>query len=468
MSDQEFDILQIIKYHAGELDAKAMHQLELRAQHDPFLMEAMEGYESMAASHDSHLADIKQRLNNRINKKEGRVIPWRMLSIAASFVLLVSVIGVLWFKSNNNQEKRLASNITTPEKPKAAASKPEAVEKVAIEKNNAEPAPAKLDTSGFFPDKETGNNASEADNVVPSSKKKKGKFKDANIASLANAPVAAPDNIVAFNPPVVPVTKEDAKKDTTPLNEMIVMEMAAHKDNKQEAVAKVALPKKQPAPVMNQLLTSKVDGVTKTPSNEYGYIAPDLQANNALIKGKVVGKDGGFPVVGAIVKIAGTSNETVTDDKGSFTLRANLAKDKIVVGYAGYETKQLNVANQDSLKKIVLNPVNNALDEMIVADYNKKVNEGDTILKRAHPKNGWGNYRRYLKTSEEFTVGAAGLVKISFEVNHEGAISNINIVEGLTDLANKKALELIANGPAWIGNTAGAPEKVTFKIKFLK
>jgi len=36
---------QIRKYLNGELDARAMHQLEKEAQNDPFLMEALEGYE---------------------------------------------------------------------------------------------------------------------------------------------------------------------------------------------------------------------------------------------------------------------------------------------------------------------------------------------------------------------------------------------------------------------------------------
>ena len=35
------DILQIRKYLNGELNARAMHQLERRAQDDPFLMDAM-------------------------------------------------------------------------------------------------------------------------------------------------------------------------------------------------------------------------------------------------------------------------------------------------------------------------------------------------------------------------------------------------------------------------------------------
>lgn len=462
MPDEGYDILQIIKYHAGELDAKAMHQLELRAQHDPFLMEAMEGYENIDAGYDSHLTDIRHRLNKRVSPTNGRIIPWRMLSIAASLVMLISVLGVFWFRSNKHQEKILATNIYVPKKPKVNISTIDTVKKVASIESISQSKTNGGETSSYLAKKETEIGGLKPNPDFASTKKKKRKIAASNF-SISPAPsVAVPDSRVASE------NKNVIVKDSTPLNEMIVMDIAARKDKNPENIAKVTLPKKQPTVVMNQLLPSKVDGLTKTTATDYGYSAPDLQASNALIKGKVVGKDGGFPVVGAIVKVEGTSNQTLTDDKGSFTLKANTANNRIVVGYLGYETKKISASNKDSLKKIVLDPVNNALAEVIVADYNKKVNDGDTTLKRAHPKNGWGNYRKYLKTSEGFSVGAVGLVKLSFEVDHEGNISNIKVLEGLTDLANKKAIELVTDGPVWIGNTSGAPEKVTFKIKFLK
>ena len=45
MSNKKADISQIRKYLNGELNATAMHQLEQDALDDPFLMDALEGYE---------------------------------------------------------------------------------------------------------------------------------------------------------------------------------------------------------------------------------------------------------------------------------------------------------------------------------------------------------------------------------------------------------------------------------------
>ena len=98
MSTNKADIQQIQKYLNGELDAKAMHALEKQAQSDPFLMDAIEGYQNTGASQQANFADIKARLAGRMEQPQKRpVLLWRSLTIAAS-VIIVLGIGLLWFK----------------------------------------------------------------------------------------------------------------------------------------------------------------------------------------------------------------------------------------------------------------------------------------------------------------------------------------------------------------------------------
>jgi len=54
VSKKETDILLIRKYLNGELDARAMHELERRSLDDPFLMEAMQGYEQTEGDQKSN------------------------------------------------------------------------------------------------------------------------------------------------------------------------------------------------------------------------------------------------------------------------------------------------------------------------------------------------------------------------------------------------------------------------------
>jgi hypothetical protein len=96
----------IRKYLNGELDARAMHQLERQAQDDPFLAEALEGYAASATHQQANLADLKARLNTRITKKEKAPVPlWRYLSVAAT-VLVVAGLGWLWLAPKGEEPKK--------------------------------------------------------------------------------------------------------------------------------------------------------------------------------------------------------------------------------------------------------------------------------------------------------------------------------------------------------------------------
>ncbi|MFD2144304.1 hypothetical protein [Mucilaginibacter antarcticus] len=73
MGAKKKDILQIDKYLKGQLDAKAMHDMERRAQDDLFLMDALEGFEKVGADQQANLADLETRLANRVAKKKHAV-----------------------------------------------------------------------------------------------------------------------------------------------------------------------------------------------------------------------------------------------------------------------------------------------------------------------------------------------------------------------------------------------------------
>jgi len=97
VSAKKPDISQIRKYLSGELDARAMHQLEREAQDDPFLMEALEGYEQAGKDQQANLANLQERLAKRIApKKERSIILWRILPIAAC-LLIALTIGYWYF-----------------------------------------------------------------------------------------------------------------------------------------------------------------------------------------------------------------------------------------------------------------------------------------------------------------------------------------------------------------------------------
>jgi len=61
--------------------------------------------------------------------------------------------------------------------------------------------------------------------------------------------------------------------------------------------------------------------------------------------------------------------------------------------------------------------------------------------------------------------GNKGVVRISFVVERDGSISNIKVIEGLSDSADKEAIRLISQSPKWIPGMQGSrPVRVKFTM----
>lgn len=99
-----------------------------------------------------------------------------------------------------------------------------------------------------------------------------------------------------------------------------------------------------------------------------GDTAPGIEAvrQNVAVRGTV--KDAnGEPIIGASVVVKGTTNGTITDFDGNFTLDAS-AKGTLVVSYIGYKTQEVVINGQRSLN-ITLKEDTEVLDEVVVVGY---------------------------------------------------------------------------------------------------
>ena len=111
------------------------------------------------------------------------------------------------------------------------------------------------------------------------------------------------------------------------------------------------------------------------------YAAGDVQNVQQATKkitGTVVDAQG--PVIGASVMEKGTTNGTVTDFDGNFTLNVNPGA-TIVISYIGYETQEIKVGNQSNIN-ITLNEDDAVLEEVVVVGYGvqkKKLVTGATV-----------------------------------------------------------------------------------------
>ena len=465
MGKRENDILLIRKYLDGQLDAKEMHQLERRALDDPFLMDALEGYGAAGGYRDDPLDELSARLHKRIEPAKARVLPLRTIGIAAS-ILIVCSAGIWWFSSD-----RTTGTSNQPPSVKTVRSLRDALA-----------AKKQLQATAIASDSANNHRKPMLTNrevIVAKS-------------GLYEKPAVAADESVAIPPTVSQVKSaaplaqakinDTSAADTTPLNEMIVMEYKSSKKTDTSLLARKAKLVPAAANPPAQLLQARVAGVNvysngQSPAERskmitQGYLSnlpADQILTNQIFEGRVVGKDDGKPIIGASVMVAGTNKTTATDVDGHFKIKADSSHSSLVVAGIGYQTRMVSGNNRDSVKDIALEPNSSSLSEVVVTGYtsaNKDEAVADVVS--AHPQQGWGLYRKYLKKNATSTDGAEGIVKLTFTVDKYGSIMQIKVTKGLSESADKKAVDLVKNGPDWVGNSDKKPEEIHLRIRFSK
>lgn len=92
-----------------------------------------------------------------------------------------------------------------------------------------------------------------------------------------------------------------------------------------------------------------------------------LFAQSRIIKGTVYDehKDA---LIGASVILKGTSQGTITDIDGNFSVEASDKNTVLIVSYIGYDAQEINVGSQ-TFVKVQLKPSSLALEEVVVVGY---------------------------------------------------------------------------------------------------
>nr|WP_253952254.1 carboxypeptidase-like regulatory domain-containing protein [Mucilaginibacter sp. SG564] len=212
----------------------------------------------------------------------------------------------------------------------------------------------------------------------------------------------------------------------------------------------------------SSVLPGKVDGLTVIPAD------PKSQAEASRITGIILSKGDGSPVIGAAIRIKGTNKSTVTDVNGKFALSASPASNETLdIASIGFERKQVSAKVGDSLK-VELNDASNSLNEVVVSRGHKTDADDEPLPESAHPQNGSSNFKKYLQSNAVLPDGTIGNVNVSFTVGVDGSLSDFKIKKSLNAVADQKAIDLIKNGPSWVGNNNHKPETVSVKVKFQK
>jgi len=412
-----------------------MHRLEREAQNDPFLMDALEGYGHIKHAQQDNLVTLQERLQARTATKIRRLIPWMVISVAASVIGFAVIVGILYKGNKPATDAKVA--MTQPINPAAP-------DTAVITDEKKKAIQTVLDTPHA---RMAYNQPQPVKNYVP-----------VTHSNQYDAPVAVSET----NADQMDIFKK--MPDSSAMEDKIMGYIAAKRQDTVLGGGLVATTNNASAITV---LNSKAKGADYTvrpgrPGDNSAYALSQAGLPSNLISGVVLDRTNGSPLPGASVTVVGKPVGTQTDVNGKFTLPNVKKDDALSVGYYGYNSKTLDVKGSDSLK-VELDERRSSLNEVVFAGRAKKIRN-----EKAHPKNGWDVLKKYLHDNAISTDGKEGTVELTFTVNADGAITNINVTKSLNATADAKAISLIKDGPLWSGNTTGNAEEVKVKVAFHK
>lgn len=197
-------------------------------------------------------------------------------------------------------------------------------------------------------------------------------------------------------------------------------------------------------------------------------------AEKTKLKMKVVDEKG-KPIIAATVLVANTTNGTITDESGNFTLEVGTDQ-SIQVAYIGMSTVTMSV--KDCLKKadqtIVLTESDTKKDVKVVAPALQAVtSDGQTFSVVEQMPEYPGGMRaglefmarnlRYPAKAQE--AGKQGRVIVQFVVRKDGSLSDFKVLRPVDPWLDAEAIRVISTMPKWKpGMQEGKPVSVKFTL----
>ncbi|RRA99108.1 TonB family protein [Larkinella rosea] len=207
----------------------------------------------------------------------------------------------------------------------------------------------------------------------------------------------------------------------------------------------------------------------------------DVVSNQEItVSGQILSADG-KPLPGATIELKGIERGTTTNAEGRYTISAPANAD-LLISFVGHRSQKISIGGQTSINtKLVPGPdhkVSGFLGEVTTPGYTVEIPaEADndsrifTVVEK-HPEfpggmEGLGNYiTKNLKYPEAaLRAHVSGRVYLSFVVNTDGSMQDIQILKGIGFGADEEAIRMIKAMPRWKpGTQDGKPVRVKYNL----
>lgn len=102
----------LLQYIQGSRKGKEAHRLEKEAMRDPFLSDALDGYQTVEGNHVESIEAMRRRISRRTCSQRDLIAKW---SIAASLLICLGFGSYFWFNREVGLSKELQSMVIQEE-----------------------------------------------------------------------------------------------------------------------------------------------------------------------------------------------------------------------------------------------------------------------------------------------------------------------------------------------------------------
>lgn len=420
--------MKLLDYIRGLRKGKEAHRLEKESMQDPFLADAMDGYNQVEGNHEQRIEKLRMQVSaHSAKKKNTYAITW---SIAACLIIGFGISSYfLFLKKSMTDEVFIAEESVSTK-----LAEPAAPPTPAIPATPTVPATPQKEIALATTKVKTDSTPVSEITVRQANKK--------DMIARIQATSQPQQGVLVATVPVM----EEVSEETAALQEVVAtMDTFESESDKKMKLAKVAT----------------------------------ILPQNNMIKGRVTNEKG-EPLIGASVTYKGTNIGTITNMNGEFSLVKKDDKKRLTAQFIGYDPVEIRIDTSRTML-IAMNENKQALNEVVVVGYrakkNKKSVTAGTVVKGNEQANkditpqpviGKRKFQKYLKENlvrptDEKCAQVKGKVVLTFLVNKEGRPFSIKVKESLCESSDKEAIRLIQEGPDWIYGTKLAEVTVHFE-----
>lgn len=410
------------RWLSGDLRYSETAPLEKDAAADPFLADALEGYQSFPQSdHLQRLASLQKRLDQRTEQKKSAIVVWLPRIAAAAVVLIVGLVALRFF---------LTPTISTENIAQLNQSTTETIEKLGdsiVEKKEEDPGAPPTLALNDAKKLETHKEQSVVSKVTESSKNDL--TADAPATSAGESGGTAPT--LAETRDAQPIIAPPAPEATPGL--------AKVKPAEREETTKPANARANYAPPMTEIRTRSASTVS----------------SNELTETKLVDANG-KPLIGIAVMIPSMNVATYTDMDGVFFYNASPSKRLAGEFFSDDGSSQVIVFNNDA-DELQLDPESPFAKRHSTKSKKRTDRKGAPVFPQ--PVGGIAALQTYLDKNINANNTPAGQkeitgsVTLSFEIDEKGVPKDFKTLKAVGDACEEAAINAIKNGPRWISST---------------